>query len=101
VPSRRQRRPERVPDVAVGRLSADEEPRPVGGFAVDPIELAEAVTVGGLFFDRLGRIPREGDRVTLGSWDLTVEEMRGRRVGRVRARRRPAAPAQGQDGLAP
>jgi CBS domain containing-hemolysin-like protein len=55
---------------------------------------AEAVTVGGLFLDRLGRIPREGDAVELGAWRLTVEEMRGRRVGRVRAERAVAAAEQ-------
>src|SRR6185369_2762877 len=39
-------RRERVPDVAVGLLGPDQEPGPVGGLAVDRVELAEAVTVG-------------------------------------------------------
>ena len=40
------RRRERLPDVAVGRLGADQEAGPVGGLAVDPVELAEPVAVG-------------------------------------------------------
>jgi putative hemolysin len=52
----------------------------------------EVSTVGGYLGDRLGRIPRPGDRVPLEDYDLTVMEMNGRRVTRVLAMRR-AIPA--------
>ena len=39
-------RPERVPDVAVGLLGPDQEAGPVGGLAVDPVELAQPVALG-------------------------------------------------------
>ena len=38
-------RGERLPDVAVRRFGTDQEAGPVGGLAVDPVELAEAVAV--------------------------------------------------------
>jgi CBS domain containing-hemolysin-like protein len=56
-------------------------------------EDAEAVTIGGLFFDRLGRIPRAGDTLQLGAWQLRVEVMKGRRVSALLARRAPSPPA--------
>ncbi len=43
-----------------------------------------ASTVGGLFFARLGRVPRVGDAVRLGNVRLVVEAMSGRTVDRVR-----------------
>lgn len=57
---------------------------------------AEVSTVGGLVTARLGKIPRPGDRMALGSYDLVVMEMRGRRVTKVLARRRvePSAAAR-------
>ncbi|MGH7537947.1 MAG: hemolysin family protein, partial [Gemmatimonadales bacterium] len=41
-------------------------------------------TIGGLVFGALGRLPKVGDRVTLGGATLEVVEMEGRRVGKVR-----------------
>jgi CBS domain containing-hemolysin-like protein len=49
----------------------------------------EASTIGGLLAERLGRIPRPGDRVPLDGYDLAVLEMNARRVTRVLAMRRP------------
>ncbi len=49
-------------------------------------------TVGGLIFDRLGRIPDVGDELQLGALRLRVLSMDGRRIARVRAYR-PATPA--------
>ena len=40
------RRPERVPHVAVGGLGPDQEPGPVRGLAVDPVEVVEALGPG-------------------------------------------------------
>ncbi|MBA3075425.1 MAG: HlyC/CorC family transporter [Anaerolineae bacterium] len=44
-------------------------------------------TLGGFFYSELGRVPAEGDRLEVEGWTLTVEEVRGRRVGRIRAQR--------------
>lgn len=44
-------------------------------------------TLGGFFYSELGRVPAEGDRLEVEGWILTVEEVRGRRVGRIRALR--------------
>ncbi|MDO5052296.1 MAG: hemolysin family protein [Pseudoclavibacter sp.] len=43
-------------------------------------------TVGGYVMERLGRIPRVGDRVPLPGGELTVERMDGFRVDRLRFR---------------
>lgn len=51
-----------------------------------PEELA--ATVGGYIFYRLGQVPRVGDTVTHQNWTLVVEEMEGRRVARVRVRKK-------------
>ncbi len=42
-----------------------------------------ASTVGGLFFARLGRVPRTGDTIALGNVRLEVVAMSGRAVDRV------------------
>lgn len=44
-------------------------------------------TLGGFFYGELGRVPVEGDQLEVEGWMLTVEEVRGRRVGKIRARR--------------
>ena len=44
-------------------------------------------TLGGFFYSELGRVPAEGDQLEVEGWLLTVEEVRGRRVGRIHARR--------------
>src|SRR3954462_5925120 len=41
-------------------------------------------TVGGYIFGHLGRLPRIGDRVTVGPWTFEVIEMEGRRVRTLR-----------------
>ncbi len=43
----------------------------------------EYVTLGGLLFERFGHIPREGEHVRVGEWDLRVVEMDKRRVAQV------------------
>jgi len=42
-------------------------------------------TLGGYFYSHMGRVPIEGDQLRFDHWQLTVEEVRGRRVGRIRA----------------
>ncbi|NLU69867.1 hemolysin family protein [Streptomyces sp. HNM0574] len=41
-------------------------------------------TLAGLVATELGRIPAEGDTVTVTGWELTVTDARGRRAARVR-----------------
>jgi CBS domain containing-hemolysin-like protein len=41
------------------------------------------VTLGGLLFERFGHIPKEGEEVRVGEWDMRVVEMDKRRVARV------------------
>src|SRR3954451_1178951 len=41
-------------------------------------------TIGGYIFGQLGRLPRVGDRVTVGPWTFEVVEMDGRRVKTIR-----------------
>jgi CBS domain containing-hemolysin-like protein len=43
----------------------------------------EYETVGGFVMDRLGRIPRRGDRMEFEGWVLRVRRMEGRRVAEV------------------
>lgn len=54
------------------------------GLAVPPIG---AATVGGLVIGRLGRLPREGDRVPLGDFLAVVESVRGFALERLRIER--------------
>ena len=45
---------------------------------------ADYTTIGGYIFGQLGRLPRPGDRVTVGPYTFEVVEMEGRRVKTVR-----------------
>lgn len=47
----------------------------------------EAETIGGFMYSRLGRVPVSGESVDLGNIILTVEQVSGRRIRKVRARR--------------
>lgn len=51
-------------------------------------------TVGGFVMDRLGRIPRVGDRVAVEGFELRVLAMDGRRVDRVLVVKRDQAPTE-------
>ncbi len=75
-----------------------------GSFSVDPrvnlsdledaleealppeIPTAEFDTVGGLIFHLAGRIPRQGETLSVGALEFTVERATERRLGRVRVR---------------
>jgi magnesium and cobalt transporter len=66
----------------------------------------EYVTVGGYLFDAFGHIPAEGERLTVGDWEVRVTEMDKRRIAKVVAKRlRPVAtadnPAEANPGSAP
>lgn len=47
----------------------------------------ESDTLGGYLYDRFGRIPHNGETIQTGDLILTVEQVSGRRIRRVRARR--------------
>lgn len=51
------------------------------GLALDD---SDYTTIGGYLFGQLGRLPRVGDRITVGSYTLEVIEMDGRRVKTIR-----------------
>ncbi len=51
----------------------------------------EVSTIGGFVTERLGRIPRIGDRAAVNGVDMRVLEMKGRRVSKVLVVRRPPA----------
>jgi len=50
-----------------------------------------ADTLGGYIYGQIGRIPAEGEQVALEDWMLTVEQVIGRRIRRVRAVRKTEA----------
>jgi len=41
-------------------------------------------TIGGYIFGQLGRLPRPGDRVSVGPFTFEIAEMEGRRVKTIR-----------------
>lgn len=65
-----------------------------GGTSVDDvrdrlgIEIpdGEYVTLGGYLFDGFGHIPKEGERLPVGRWELRVVEMDRRRIAKVVAK---------------
>jgi CBS domain containing-hemolysin-like protein len=63
-----------------GRVGLDEIKEELGlDLGGDEID-----TIGGLVFHRVGRVPRVGDAVVDGAVVMRVEEMKGRRVAKVR-----------------
>jgi CBS domain containing-hemolysin-like protein len=55
------------------------------------------VTLGGFLFDRFGRIPEEGDEITLDGWQFRIAEMERRRVSKVVLRAPSTTIAAGPD----
>ncbi|MGD9796497.1 MAG: hemolysin family protein [Acidimicrobiia bacterium] len=51
-------------------------------------------SIGGLVFNLLGHVPEEGESVEVAGHRLTAERVDGRRIGRVRIGRLPAAAAE-------
>lgn len=55
-------------------------------------------TLGGLFYGEMGRVPAEGDLMRIEDWELTIEEVRTRRIGKIRARKKnPDENKEGED----
>jgi putative hemolysin len=93
--------------------AADRDPQPVqrlkdGSFLVDASisihdladqhglrfpESAEYETLAGFVLAQLQRVPRGGEIVTAGDWRLTIVDMDGRRIARVKVERRPEGKA--------
>ena len=46
-----------------------------------------ADTLGGFIYGEIGRVPVGGEEIGLENWQLTVEQVSGRRIRTVRARR--------------
>jgi CBS domain containing-hemolysin-like protein len=62
---------------------------PLGDLPIDGLDENVRLagdTVGGYIIGRLGRLAHPGDRVRIGSFEATVEDMRRRRIGRVALR---------------
>jgi putative hemolysin len=60
-----------------------------------PKETAE--TLAGFIYSRLGRIPNQGERLSAGGLELTVEQVVGRRIRKVRACLTPKEPEESSD----
>jgi CBS domain containing-hemolysin-like protein len=73
-----------------GKLSIDDASE-LEGVALPP---GDYDTVAGLIYDRLGVIPQPGARVETETAILTVEELSGRRVTRVRLTPKAALPSR-------
>jgi putative hemolysin len=73
-----------------------------GGIDLDDVnEIAEATlpklsgeTLAGFLYGQLGRVPVQGERVEAGGLQLTVEQVVGRRIRKVRATRLPSSPGE-------
>lgn len=73
-----------------------------GGVPLDELQLdgarfeehEGAETVGRYILAALGRLPAPGDVLPLGGWDVLVEDVRARRVHRVRFRKLSPMPAE-------
>lgn len=58
---------------------------------------SEADTLSGLIYSRIGRVPTAGDNVLIKDLQLTVEQVSGQRIRKVRALRLDASSANGDD----
>ena len=60
-----------------------------GQHGLDFPESAEYETLAGFVLSQIQRVPRGGEIITHGPWKLTVVDMDGRRINRVRVERLP------------
>jgi CBS domain containing-hemolysin-like protein len=56
-----------------------------------------ADTLGGYIYGEIGKVPTGGEQLTVDDWTLTVEQVTGRRIRRVLARRVPPPVVEGQE----
>lgn len=71
--------------VFLGRVDVEDFNEVMGA----SISREEADTVGGLIYSRLGRVPDAGEQVQVNGLQLTVEQVSGRRIRKVKASRLP------------
>jgi putative hemolysin len=79
----------KLPDMTfevLGRVSALDFNRESGWDL--PAEKGD--TMGGLFFNTLGRSPRRGDKVVVGEYEMTCADVSGSRITRIRVAERPS-----------
>lgn len=67
----------------LGRIDLDDFNDIVGTHLTKEI----ADTLGGFIYGEIGRVPVGGEQVTVEGWQLTVAQVSGRRIRKVRARR--------------
>jgi putative hemolysin len=59
----------------------------------------ETETLGGFIYEQVGRVPTSGEILDVGDIHLTIEQVTGRRIRKVRAKKEPeAAQEEEQDG---
>jgi len=56
-----------------------------------------ADTLGGYIYGEIGKVPVGGEKLAVDDWTLTVEQVSGRRIRRVLARRTPPPAAEAQE----
>jgi CBS domain containing-hemolysin-like protein len=56
-----------------------------------------ADTLGGYIYGEIGKVPTGGEQLTVDDWTLTVEQVTGRRIRRVLARRVQPPVVEGQE----
>jgi len=59
---------------------------------------ADADTLAGFIYEKLGRVPQGGESVRENGLLLTIEQLSGRRIRRVRVRKEPPPPPEYQAG---
>jgi CBS domain containing-hemolysin-like protein len=70
-----------------GRVDLKDFNEVIGGQL--PIE--ETESLGGFIYKQMGRVPASGESLHVGDIYLTIEQVTGRRIRKVRARKQPAA----------
>jgi putative hemolysin len=50
----------------------------------------ETETLGGFIYEHIGRVPTTGESLQVGDISLTIEQVTGRRIRKVRAKKQPA-----------
>ena len=50
----------------------------------------ETETLGGFIYEQVGRVPTSGESLQVGDINLTIEQVIGRRIRKVRAKKQPA-----------
>lgn len=74
--------------VLTGRLDLDD----VNSLLNISLSNDTADTLGGFIYGSIGKVPAEGEQVTVDGWTLTVEQVNGRRIRKVRATRHQPEP---------